>query len=841
MLQNSSWSDHPFTQPETLNLTGLNPDQHFAWRPLALAVRDRAQVHLRYGHGAQGLLACSEAACPMPDEPYHYYANITGTVHGRWKRSIAQSEIAPALNLSSYTPDGPFGVLQAREFDRNITSKAGDVRVRFHQTDTWDDGGTVGAESHNVTKLRADVTISDPLASEEHELQLYGVYNEVLGQALLTTTSPKFAGIYILPHLAVNGDAFDETKRLMNQTISKVIDYQERGLVGLTNPWTSRTDGTQDTRYAMPQCELVMYLQQLTAYESGYRDTNDRNSLSAKWPLMEQELRFPSGAYVPTAPTMRFTMLAYSPDCGYVLESQGKTHIDEYEQGTHLTGPKLEVQYNSARYHSLFFMSTIGLQVALLMRQMREASTPSTRSRISYFTIAMLALGDGYATMAFLLVSLFLPTLWVNLVAMAFVAFVSVSFFGMRFLLDLWTVQAPERAVVARAELEEERARRERLIAALDQIRTERAARLARLTTPVDPSGDTPAVVTTDEAATIINGIAAVLPPVPVDLTPPQTLPLPVTAPRPIDTGATPVFMPSDQLDLEQITQGGLLAPPGEVTEAAVAARGGSFASLYTRFYLVLLGTLFLSTTALPWPSGPRRVFFTSLAFVYLSFWIPQIVRNVQRNCRHALNWEFVLGQSSLRLVPFVYFWVYPDNVLFSNRNYTAVMILVLWLGAQILTLASQELIGPRWFIKNDWAPEAYDYHPVLREDEEGATLPLGLSDSGSAPVPGSPISERRRSSVSSPIARRASMVKEAKREKGKRLYDCAICFQELEVPVIETDGSSEGSTTLAGGILARRLYMVTPCRHIFHSACLEGWMKYRLQCPICRETLPPL
>jgi hypothetical protein len=40
---------------------------------------------------------------------------------------------------------------------------------------------------------------------------------------------------------------------------------------------------------------------------------------------------------------------------------------------------------------------------------------------------------------------------------------------------------------------------------------------------------------------------------------------------------------------------------------------------------------------------------------------------------------------------------------------------------------------------------------------------------------------------------------------------------------------------------LSRRTYMVTPCRHIFHTACLESWMRLRLQCPICRDTIPPV
>ena len=56
-------------------------------------------------------------------------------------------------------------------------------------------------------------------------------------------------------------------------------------------------------------------------------------------------------------------------------------------------------------------------------------------------------------------------------------------------------------------------------------------------------------------------------------------------------------------------------------------------------------------------------------------------------------------------------------------------------------------------------------------------------------------------------------------------------------MPVLSA-GEEEGRVA---NVFARRLYMVTPCRHIFHTACLEGWMRFRLQCPICREELPPI
>ena len=33
--------------------------------------------------------------------------------------------------------------------------------------------------------------------------------------------------------------------------------------------------------------------------------------------------------------------------------------------------------------------------------------------------------------------------------------------------------------------------------------------------------------------------------------------------------------------------------------------------------------------------------------------------------------------------------------------------------------------------------------------------------------------------------------------------------------------------------------YMITPCNHIYHSDCLEGWIKQNRICPTCRNPIP--
>jgi transmembrane E3 ubiquitin-protein ligase len=834
VLRNSTWGDLGGQDGRTLNLnlTGLEPDRGYAWDALPV-VKNRAQEQLTYALGEEGKQMLEGAGGSAA-----LYHNVTGFVHGEWVRSKIQDSVhSPLLNLSTYATGGPFGQSAPRPFGRNVTGTHGDLRLRFRERPQHD--GIRRAV--NITGISAEMAIQDEDTGEELELQAYGVYHMDLGEAILTTTSEKFAGYFMLPHFSLSERTFNTSFALLNESIPRIIKAQQEGTVDVLNPWSSRTE-TLETTYDEANCELIVYLQQLPPASA------TATYSSSLLGFLEREIRLPTGAFLPPVPELRFSMLAFSPDCGYVLESKGEPDYVPQEGGKHLIGPKIEVLMRNGRHHLLVFTLTIGAQLYLLMRQMREASTPSTRSRISWYSIAMLALGDGFAAISFVMLSILITDVWVNLSSAAFLALISVSFFGMRFIMDIWSVQAPEREARAREEAEEERQRLERFQAALQRIRSERQAALAAAAAR-ESAGQGEQLTATQTTPAISQD----QPPAPAALptqTMPGSLPLPVTAPRPTDTGATPVFfMPSDQEGLEPIV------PPRTTTgepndPIQVEPRMPTFASLYIRFYLLLLIILFLSSAAASWPSPFRKGYFTLHGLAYLSFWIPQIWRNVWRNCRHALNWEFVLGQSLLRLVPFAYFFGYEHNILFAGKDYSALMFLATWVWIQVVVLASQEVIGPRWFIKSSWAPPAYDYHPILREDEEGATMPIGLSAATATDTaPGSPVLDR---TTSPTTPRRGSMAKDTKsKQKGKRVFDCAICMQDLEVPVVEA-GSREGSlgsgaggggfTAGAGGFtLARRNYMVTPCRHIFHSACLEGWMKYRLQCPICREGLPPL
>jgi hypothetical protein len=397
------------------------------------------------------------------------------------------------------------------------------------------------------------------------------------------------------------------------------------------------------------------------------------------------------------------------------------------------------------------------LQITLLMRQMKEASTPSTRSRVSFYTIAMMSMGDALL-MSFILLELYSEASFLILIATSFLAFFSVSFLSMKFQIEIWVARSPP---------------------------------------PNRNSDQTPTQAT---AATS------------TELPPPVTAQVPVgrQGPAPIRT-----------------------SQPGGSTS------GSDAGIMYGRFYFILFALLFVSSWSFFWPSRLRFLYANALSFIYTSFWTPQIYRNIMRNCRKALRWEFVAGESLLRLFPFLYFCAVPRNVLFLNVRSATVLALAAWVWIQGCVLVSQDILGPRFFVPKGWVPRAYDYHPILTDNLDDPSPPEDTQPEGTLPISALRAEQREVPATGGPDEAKAGV------DSCKRIFDCAICMQSIKVPLVRMPAGGGGSGASAArnptSLLSRRGYMVTPCQHIFHSMCLETWMRLRLQCPICREPIPPV
>lgn len=706
ILLNSTYGQFNPSSNSWLNLTGFRQNDGYQWESLATAQQLSRKQHESAWEGI-------DLNTNLP-----IYDRVTGEIRGKVFR-IDTSVPPPSVNLSALEPTKDY---MSSRFERNITDKEGELSLSIF--DSFD------RETHAPSTIRADLSIwTESSPGNGWQARVQGVHLPS-GQIVMSTASSKFNALLALPHFTLDAASFNASKAVMNETVHKV--------------WDRNFEDLSDGLAFAPQCELIVWLQPLPYRFKGQSPAETHRFIHQ----VEQELEEPEGAPIGQPPPLSFSAVIFSPDCGYTMQSGA------------VFGPKIEAYWTLAQRLLFSFIMVIGLQIALLKRQMEKAATPSTRSRIAYQSIVITALGDGLLLFALIALLMVDEAAFPMVAAAAFLACIHVAFLEVKFIFDIWTVQVGD---PARAEQERQR----------------RAA--TNTTTAANQAPGGPPETRTGEAA---------------------GLPLPTAAPR-ID-GATPIIIPSDQ---------------DTPVAAEIPSARASFAAIYSRFYFSLVMLMFFSLWAMSWPRLLRSAYTNLLVFCYFSFWWPQIYRNTMRNCRKALSWEYVCGSSILRAVPVLYWYFADNNILAIDTSPGAALVLLGWLWLQVFLLATQRLLGPRLLVRDSWCPPAYDYHPVLREDDvEANGMSIGLLAS-------------------------ASEAKD-KDDKTRKVFDCAICMNEIDVPVLsKADGMRAGVVGRGSGApwLEQGNYMVTPCRHIFHAECLENWMDLRLVCPVCRETLPPI
>lgn len=759
-LNESRYGDFDPLADRWLPFAGVRHNDSYAW-DLFPDVQSRARHQLQSVLSNAGLeppigLDDTNTSAPLnlTKLSLPVYRNTTGLLRGDWVRRTEGVERRAPLNATAITLGHEYFT---HEFSSNITGNGGTFAF-----DIEEGGGEELRQGEGlVREIRASLTVeSEDFWGSTWYLSLLGVHFPETGEIILSTTSEKFGGIFALPHFTLSPDTYELSHDLLLKSLSDTMSERQNRPATLF-PWSSLA-GTEQIEFPAPKCEHIVYLQQHPVMVDGA--VADRLLLER----MEQEMRYPMGAPIPDPPLMVMSAVVFSPDCGYILETKGAPEFPPSDR-LYLSGPKHE-QYSKYAARLIFVVAGVFVaQISLLLRQIKEASTPSTRSRVSFYTIALMALGDAFV-LTFLVLELYAAVSFLVLATASFLAFLSVSYIGMKFMMEIWAVQEPER-------------------------REER---------PANP---------------------------PAPATQPGTLPLPATA-AVRDSGATPIILTPDQDPQDEDME----PPPAttRTTQPTPRQMRSDVGAMYTRFYLSLFGMLILSIWAVLLPRRLSAIYARLLSGIYLSFWVPQIYRNVMRNCRKALRWDFVVGQSILRLFPFLYFLTARGNVLFIQPDWTTAFAMAGWMWIQAWVLASQDILGPRFFVPRGWAPPAYDYHPTLRDspgpDED-------LEAGGFLSIASLRGDERDLASDSKDDD------KQRPKDRKRVIFDCAICMQDIEVPVLPPPTSAGGSSVTDGAtnILSRRQYMVTPCRHIFHTACLESWMRLRLQCPICRDSIPPV
>lgn len=248
--------------------------------------------------------------------------------------------------------------------------------------------------------------------------------------------------------------------------------------------------------------------------------------------------------------------------------------------------------------------------------------------------------------------------------------------------------------------------------------------------------------------------------------------------------------------------------PPPPPPESAPTRFEGEDASIWNSIFApgfaITIITTFLVLNSTMWRKLYRSVFEIIGLTVLNSFWVPQFFRNTLKNRRIPFTVKFIVGTTLVRLIPINYVFLLP-NPFRHGQNIGFMIFLNSWVGLQLLLIYLQNVISPRFWINDKWLPKAYNYHPVINLND--------LEHYGSDLLTNIDAESLQDDVITCKT-------------------DCIICMAPVELPIQKTNKKK---------LNLNKSYMITPCFHIFHSECLEDWMKYKLQCPICRNGLPPI
>lgn len=243
---------------------------------------------------------------------------------------------------------------------------------------------------------------------------------------------------------------------------------------------------------------------------------------------------------------------------------------------------------------------------------------------------------------------------------------------------------------------------------------------------------------------------------------------------------------------------------------------------LYFMFYLGMFFSLFFVT---------KCFFYKPYIIIGIILtWTPQIIFNIYYNNRVALPWSYIIFTSIYRLFIPCYFRLNKKNFFLISPDYTFCVFIIILMFFQIYILYYQKIKGSRFFLPEKFRINQLDFY---KNKEEILSL--------------------------NPNANNIECVIclyplfHTENEHTKYFFNDFISLGENEhVQILRDDFNifeeknnfykkkiksffefRERSLNVEG-----KKYIITPCKHFFHSKCLEMWFHRKRECPNCRTEI---
>ena len=241
-------------------------------------------------------------------------------------------------------------------------------------------------------------------------------------------------------------------------------------------------------------------------------------------------------------------------------------------------------------------------------------------------------------------------------------------------------------------------------------------------------------------------------------------------------------------------------------------------------FYVILIFFTFYSYDIFFWKS-------TCYILISVTF-VPQIYFHFKTFPKKMIS-STLIGIVCLNKIVLVYKFRYKENFLYFEQDLCFCLLTSGILLFQLLVLVFLRYFGRGKFFRRFYDINVYNYYYTSKEIERKKIVLAGKICT---------------ICLSSFTKDGSSILTQGPNEANKNgenlnLSDIGNKKNKEKVPLGDKKEEKKRSILNCCNKLTKRkndvLLMITPCNHVFHSDCLERWMKVKNTCPDCRAELP--
>ena len=206
------------------------------------------------------------------------------------------------------------------------------------------------------------------------------------------------------------------------------------------------------------------------------------------------------------------------------------------------------------------------------------------------------------------------------------------------------------------------------------------------------------------------------------------------------------------------------------------------------------------------------RIFIMNFLCCYSLFFFTyffQILHSIRVGIRPPMSVGYIISSSILKLFFIIYLKAYPYNIFGLQSSYLKSFLVSSTVIVEIIILLLQKEYGPRFLVPEKIRCAYYNYYfDDIKINEHISENP-----------------------------------------------DCIICLDKLKIEEIKNEKDFENNKDKNSLFFVsekfknfveyikvpfkKKPFMITPCDHIFHTECLEQWLKFKNECPYCKREIP--